>query len=251
MKLICLNVWNGGVLWDNMVEFLRQENPDILVLQEVYKAQGVAEGLHEQTVESLQKQIDLPYSVFAPAFLNVHAGKKIQKGNAIMSKFPLEQQETIFFDQPYGEEDDSGEYGQDYSRIPRNMQYVMTQVGDAKLNLFNIQGIWGWDGLDNPRRQAMIEKILQAVQGKGHVILAGDFNVNEPSQAIQTLSHQLLNVFAGERKTSFNVPRKTHPGYAIAIVDFIFVTPDITVSSHSSPQVDVSDHLPLILEFEA
>lgn len=249
MKLICLNVWNGGVLWDTMVEFLRVENPDILLLQEVHNIQGVAQTPYDQTIESLQKHLDLSHSAFAPAFLNVHAGKKIQKGNAVMSKFPLEQKEVIFFDQPYGEQNDSGEYGQDYTRIPRNLQHVVAVVDSTELNLLNTQGIWGFDGKDNLRRFAMGDTILKAVSGKKHVILAGDLNVNEPSQVIQTLSQRLHNVFAGERTTSFNVPRKKHPGYATAVVDFIFTSSDIQISQHSSPQVDVSDHLPLIIDF--
>lgn len=250
MKLICLNVWNGGILWENMLNFLRTENADILLLQEVHHTKDVPQEPFDRTIESLQKHLDLPYSVFAPAFLNVHQGKKVEKGNAVMSKFPLEQTNVLFYDEPYSEQDDSGEYGQDYTRIPRNLQHVTATVGGTKLNLFNTQGIWGFDGKDNPRRQAMGEKILQAVAGKEHMILGGDLNVNEPSQVIQTLSQNLTNIFAGERKTSFNVPRKKHPGYAVAVVDFIFTTPDIRIIEHSSPLVDASDHLPLVLNFE-
>ncbi|MEK7539658.1 MAG: endonuclease/exonuclease/phosphatase family protein [Patescibacteria group bacterium] len=251
MKLICLNVWNGGILWENMLDFLQQEQPDILVLQEVYQSLDTPEAVYERTIDALQMKIDLPYSVFAPAFLNVHAGKKIQKGNAVLSKFPLQQKNVIFFDHPFGEEDDAGEYGQDFTHLPRNLQHVEVQTGSTPLNVFNLQGIWGWDGLDNPRRKAMGEKILRAVQDLPHVILAGDFNINEPSELIQTMNQHLTNVFAGERVSSFNLPHKKHPGYATAVVDFIFVTPDIQVSSHSSPQIDISDHLPLIIEFEA
>lgn len=249
MKFICLNVWNGGILWEPMVEFLRSEQPDMLVMQEVFHTQGIPQAPYENTIQSLQKEIDLPHSVFAPAFLNVHAGQSIQKGNAVMSKFPLEQQDAIFYDHPYAEADDSGKEGQDYTNLPRNLQHVVVKTGKVDLNIFNTQGIWGWDGLDNPRRIVMGEKIIQAVSGKDHVILAGDFNVNEPSQTIQNIGRKLTNVFAGERTSSFNLQHKKHPGYAVAVVDFIFVTPDIHVQSHTSPQVNASDHLPLVMEF--
>ncbi len=36
IKYITLNIWRGGELYDNIVEFIRQERPDIIGLQEVY-----------------------------------------------------------------------------------------------------------------------------------------------------------------------------------------------------------------------
>lgn len=44
--------------------------------------------------------------------------------------------------------------------------------------------------------------------------------------------------------------RKTTFGYATAVVDMIFVSGDICVTSKSCPKVDISDHLPLVCEFE-
>ena len=43
--------------------------------------------------------------------------------------------------------------------------------------------------------------------------------------------------------------RKTDPGYAAAVVDMIFISKNIEVISHDCPQVDISDHLPLVCKF--
>lgn len=253
-KFICLNVWNGGKLWDPMVSFLRAEQPDVLALQEAFLSQDLASPKYDRTLEELQKELNLPYAAFAAAFLNVHGGKELEKGNAVLSRFPLTPHSTIFYDQPYGPMDDSGLYGQDYTLIPRNLQHVAVELPSGQpVQLFNTQGIWGSDGQDNPRRWAMVEKILATLaSAPAHqpVILCGDFNVDEKSQAIAAISAQYKNIFAGERKTSFQLSQKTDPGYGTAIVDFIFTTPTITVLSHSSPEPDISDHLPLLMTFE-
>ena len=36
IKVLTLNVWHGGRLWDEMIEFLVKEDADLLLLQEVY-----------------------------------------------------------------------------------------------------------------------------------------------------------------------------------------------------------------------
>lgn len=254
-KFICLNVWNGGKLWEPMVAWLKNEQPDILALQEVFLSQDPRSPKADRTIEELQKELDLPYAEFAPAFLNTHGGKELEKGNAVLSRFPLTPQPTLFYDQPYGPMDDSGLYGQDYTLIPRNLQQVTVQLPKGPLHVFNTQGIWGHDGKDNPRRAAMGEKILTAISNittaypNQLVILCGDFNVDEKSQTITKIGTQLTNIFAGERTTSFQLTQKTDGGYATAVVDFMFTTPQVHVLSHSSTEPDISDHLPLVVQF--
>lgn len=254
-NLICLNIWNGGKLWEPLVAFLRQEQPDILAVQEVFLNPSPDAPKQERTVESLQAEIHLPYASFAPAFLNIHAGREMEKGNAVLSKFPVTAGPTLFYDEPYGPTDDSGEVGQDYSHIPRNLQHVKILLpGDdsaaRQVFVFNTQGIWGTDGKDTPRRLSMGEKILTAVQGCTPAIVCGDFNVDQKSETMRRLSESLHNVFGEERTTSFQLEYKSDPGYTTAVVDFLFTTPDIRVVASSSPQAMISDHLPLVMSFE-
>jgi endonuclease/exonuclease/phosphatase family metal-dependent hydrolase len=55
-------------------------------------------------------------------------------------------------------------------------------------------------------------------------------------------------VFGEELKTTFNMKHKDNPGYATAAVDMMFISPDIKVSEKACPEVDVSDHLPLVVQ---
>ena len=36
IKVITLNVWHGGRLWDELMAFLKSEDADVLILQEVH-----------------------------------------------------------------------------------------------------------------------------------------------------------------------------------------------------------------------
>jgi len=60
------------------------------------------------------------------------------------------------------------------------------------------------------------------------------------------ISDHLTNIFGNELKTSFNMRRKDNPGYATACVDMLFVSSDIKVMDKVCPDVDISDHLPLV-----
>jgi len=152
---------------------------------------------------------------------------------------------------------------------PRNMLYAEIQLNDAlNLNVFNVHGIWGKHGADTDRRRNMINIILDKIGHKPNVVLSGDFNLNENvysennghtdltkpkrTEAVSRLEKQFTNVFKDERITSFNPRHKDFisTGYGMAVVDMVFVSPNIKVLSHSQPEVNISDHMPQICELQ-
>jgi endonuclease/exonuclease/phosphatase family metal-dependent hydrolase len=44
--------------------------------------------------------------------------------------------------------------------------------------------------------------------------------------------------------------RKDNPGYATAAVDMLFVSPGIKIIDRQCPDVDISDHLPVVATLE-
>jgi endonuclease/exonuclease/phosphatase family metal-dependent hydrolase len=120
------------------------------------------------------------------------------------------------------------------------------------LNIFNIHGIWGLDSKDNERRLKMSKIIVDEIKNKENVILAGDFNVNPNTKTIENIELYLKNVFKDELKTTFNMKQKVGKGYVTSVVDMIFVSKYINAIRHYCPDLDISDHLPMvcILELE-
>jgi endonuclease/exonuclease/phosphatase family metal-dependent hydrolase len=250
LKFITLNLWFGGILFDPILEFLKKENPDILVCQEVYAGTYADLDRQLRSFEILKKELNFPYANFAPAFLENKKEGAIDNGNAIFSRFLILDTKIIFYDVPY---DKNYIKPVDRTKIiftPRNLQEAVIELGKIKLNIFNTQGIWGFDGKDNERRLKMADTIINEAKDKENVILAGDFNVNKGTKTIANIEQYLKNVFDDELITTFNMGRKDNPGYATAVVDMTFVSKNIKVLEHYCPKIDISDHLPLISVLE-
>lgn len=243
IKCITLNIWRGELLRDVIV-FLQQEKPAILFLQEAMDETHSKLPENMRMLEVLQKEAGFEYKAFAPTL----AQDGIQEGNAILSTFPLKPKNVQFFDIPYNPKYvDSAE---NWPWCPGNIQHVEANVNGITLNLFNTHGIWGEHGDDTDRRFYMSNIIIEAIQREEHVILAGDFNLKPHTQAVKSIEKHVENVFKEELSSTFNMKRKTNPGYATAVVDMMFVSKTIRVIEKRCPQVDVSDHLPLVCMLE-
>ncbi|HEX3081984.1 MAG TPA: endonuclease/exonuclease/phosphatase family protein [Candidatus Saccharimonadia bacterium] len=250
IKFITVNVWHGGRLMDNLIKFLQAEDPDILVLQEAYNDPRPELSARFRTVETLQMAAGLPHASFAASFMHVMPDLRTDQGNAVLSKFELTPGAVTFFHTPY-DPDYSEEGRTDFSRAPRNLQHVVAHTPAGDMNVFNLHGIWDLEGdRYSPERARMTEAIIRATHGLPRVILAGDTNATMGNKAIAVVEEQLMNVFGHELTTTFNMRRKDNPGYATAVVDMIFVSPDIKVLSKDCPDVDASDHLPLVATLE-
>lgn len=249
-KFIHCNILNGGRLMDNLVQFLVREQPDILAMQEVYAGGDTQLEPRFRSITVLQAATRLDYHTFAPTHNEPHSSILVPSGNAVLSRFPAIQEAVWFFDVPYQASlvDD----GRGFSHFPCNLQHTRLDLNGIALHVFNTHGIWDRHGQDNPRRLNMGKIIAERMAGLRPAILCGDFNVNEGTKTIDRLGEQLINVFAPDRrKTSFNVARKPKKsGYTSAVVDFIFTSKDLKTLSYRQPDVDVSDHLPLVCEFE-
>lgn len=245
-KLACLNLWYGGRLFDEIVLWLRQERPDIVAMQEVYRSDDKSLEKRYRSLEELSRILDLPHYSFAPAFRDLRF-EVAEMGNGVLSKFPVKADGTVFYDVPY---DDNFMENEDFTYVPRNLQHVSVKVGDEVVNVFNTQGIWGLDGDDNERRLKMAETIVEEIGDKEKVVLAGDLNVKEGTKTVGIIEERLNNIFKGELKSSFNMKQKNDPGFATVVVDMIFVSRGINVVKHYMPEVSVSDHMPLVAVLE-
>lgn len=247
IKYLSLNILRGGILFDEMLGFLKREDADIVALQEVYNGHGDDLARNLRSFDELREALSYEHTVFAPAYRDANFGG-IEQGQAIFSKFPILSRETIWYDMPF--EKIASSSVEDAEFAPRNLLYCTIRANCTVLNVFNTHGIWGRDGDDNPRRFAMVDTILKTVGSKQNVILSGDFNLKNTTLAVRKLREQLFDVFGDELISSFNMRQKTDPRFASIVVDMIFVSPDIKVLEKYCPPVDISDHLPLIANFE-
>lgn len=252
IKVVSLNTWHGGRLFNNMVDLLRAQNADILMLQEVFNSDDPTLEPRFRCYTELQKLLGYKYAQFAPALTYTASDSDgVIQGNAVLSKFPLTSQEPIFFNEPFGEYIE----GMDNApRCPRNLQRVVAQTPVGPMHILNLQGVWDLDG-DNPseKRYNMANIIIEQTKDKKRVVVAGDTNAKPTNKAMLTIEQHLDSVFKNELKTSFNTRRKDmakFPGYGTAVVDLMYVSRDVKVLAKDCPDVDISDHLPLTATLE-
>lgn len=233
---------------DSLLDFLKKENPDIITTQEAFNEHDKSLPRFLRTVDVIKEATGLNYDFFDPTFKNLVRGYSADRGNAIFSRFPIGKTSSTFLGGKPGEYSE-GDFST-YAIWPKKLQKAQIDLNGQELNVYNLQGIWGTDGKDTQERLEVSQKIIDEASGKEKVILAGDFNVDQKAKSMTNIEKYLTNVFKDELSTSFNMRRKDSPGYATAVVDFVFVSSDIKVLSHKYPDVDVSDHLPLICELE-
>ncbi len=251
IKIVTLNIEHGGKLLDAAVAFINQQNPDILFLQEAQETDQITTKLHYKTITELSQRTQLPYHVFSPFCEFVFGEVRVFHGNALFSKYPLTFQETVYFVGSYETADFFGaEERNDFSELPHAMQIATVHLPHTSIQLINVHGVWGTDGDDSPMRFEMVKKIERSLSGTTPSIVAGDFNFKPHTQAAEQLQQTLHSVFGQTLPSTFNMKRKTNPGYATAAVDMIYVSKEVPVLSSNCPVIEVSDHLPLVCELE-
>lgn len=248
IRFISLNVWLGGKMLEPLLSFLKEQNADIIALQEVYNGEDVSLERQYRSMQVLKEVLDYPYEAFIADYRDFdRTYGRAQRGNAVLSKFPVQSNDAVFFNEPYSEtyRDVPG----NYQNCPRDLQHVVLQTPIGLLDVYNIQGVWDIDG-DNysEERKRMADIVIESVKEKSRVILAGDTNAKPSNQAIVRIESHVKNVFPEPLATTFNMRRKDNPGYATAAVDMILVSPSFEVLRADCPDVDISDHLPLLAD---
>lgn len=248
IKILCLNLFEGGLFWDNIVTFIHKENPDILCLQEVFNGDD-RQPASFRSISRLKELLPDYFYYYSPELFEIWPHGQGDGGNAIFSRFPITDENTIFLHEEYRKilrprrEDD-------FSHYPKNLQSVVITIDGKKLHVCNMHGIWELGGGDTKERLRMSKLIVKEVKKKKPLVLMGDFNIRPETETIANIEKHLTNVFKGEMVSSFNMEHKTNPGYATAVVDMFFASPDLTIVTKSVPMDDVSDHRPLLVIIE-
>lgn len=265
IKHVNLNIWEEEHFHKQAIEFLKNENPDILALQEVYKSEDKKLPEQYRFFDVIKKELNFDHFHFDAEFLDSRYGNPVPQGNVIFSRFPILEKKTVQLIGEYGEISMEGIK----EKLPRNMVGAKLKIGETELWVYNAHGVWGERGDDTPDRIAMMNIIAKEIAEKNKVVVSRDFNLNEriffhkmdnsldmgqwrETQSVQILEKYLKNIFKNQRITSFNMkvkdPKTTT--YGTAVVDMVFISPEIKVLRYSCPEVQVSDHLPTICEFE-
>lgn len=242
MKLVQLNIW-GGKLQYQIPDFLNSIQPDIVCMQEVNDLPGPSGALFV-TLDELQEKCGFEHRFMSPTYSSKYMNRSTKYGNAILSKLPTKQTNTIFTHGSYKDNFDLME--DDFNT--RNLQHIQLSVESQTIHILNHHGyliIGSKAGNDETVRQMhLVANYLDALHGP--ILLAGDFNLTPPSESMGIINSKLRNLSLEHNLTS----TYTHFNNNQEVCDYIFVNDQVRVASFEMSDEIVSDHKALILEFD-
>ncbi len=257
-KFLQLNIWFGGNLSENALAFFDKEKPDIIALQEVTMPMALEGYVDHPSLNFIQKVKDTTgckHSIFVPEFAfrapTLHNNDlPLEWGIMILSRFPLLGHEYTSYINEYAVYD--WEDVNDYSILHKGILVAKIDLDGKLLHVATTHGVWGTDDKDNSDRLKMSSAIVTAIEDKKPLLLSGDLNVDQNTETIRNIEEHVTNAFRDTLETTFNMRHKdpSKGTFGSSIVDFVFASQDIKVLSAYSPEDNVSDHVPLIVEFE-
>jgi endonuclease/exonuclease/phosphatase family metal-dependent hydrolase len=261
MKLVSINVAIKLSNTNHISRFLREEGADFVAAQEMVR--HLSDGVHEmyRTKADIEQSLqdEYPYTYFGPTWVgngfktptkvDRDFGGHIEQGCEVLSRYPIIGGTNEFFYKHF-------EYMQDWSNWTqedhgRSLLISTVDVAGRPLQILNLHGIWTADKMGDDRTEAECKYIVEAANRHNiPTIIAGDFNLLPSSPSLQIVSKQFRNLVE-EYDIKTTTPKfRNEIDEGGKVIDYIFVNDLVKVTDFKVPQLNISDHLPLILEFE-
>ena len=242
MKLITLNIW-GGHVRKPLLDFISTyRDIDIFCFQEVYhNAQHTIWQDDNEASLSIFSDIDqlLPKHT---GFFRPVVGEGYGIGIFIKKEIDvLGDGEILIHENPT-----YAGHGPTHSRI---LQWVSCRHNHKTYSIVNVHCLWNEHGkTDSPARIDQSQKISDFMDTLSTPkILCGDFNLRPDTESIKILERKMTNLISvyNVKSTRTRFYEKDEP-----FADYLFTSPDITTNTFSVMNDEVSDHAPLLIDFD-
>lgn len=258
MKLLNLNVCIKLDNTNKIIELLKDIDADICTFQEVMN--GIDDTCYDmyKSKNKLAEISNYPFNEFAPLFIAKGVlkngkitrdfGGNAEQGSLILSKFKIKEHYNQFYYNEYRYEYDATEFREkDWCR---SIQNAIININGKDLQIINVHGIWNKDKLGDERTIKQSEFILSKIRFDIPCIVLGDFNLLPNTDSIKLINDKMHNLI-----DEYNI-KTTRPIFddgldkGSIVCDYVFVNDKIKVKDFTVLNNDVSDHLPLQLDFE-
>ena len=257
MKLLNLNL---GIKLDNskdVIKLIKEEQCDIVAFQEVMRKKDDSVYDMYNSSNVIKSNTNFKYSYFGPLWYARHHiknnkvtrdfGGTTEQGNEILSKIPILKADNVFYYKEYLEFSDTTNFRiEDH---PRAFIDAILDVEGRKVQVINIHGCWNKDKKDDNRTILQMEKILSHIRYDIPSIVVGDFNLLPNTKSIEMISKKMMNLIE-----KYNI-KSTRPKFddgldkGNLVCDYIFANNKVKVNDFRVIDTNISDHLPLILDF--
>ena len=258
MKLLNLNICIKIDNTKRVIDFIKKEQADICALQEVMNA--VDDSCYDmyKSKNDIEKLADYKYNCFAPIYIasgitknnevTRDFGGKAEQGSLIISKYKIKEHYNQFYYNDYKYEFDATEFREkDWCR---SIQNAIIEVDGKEIQIINVHGIWNKDKVGDERTIMQSQFILSKIRYDIPAIITGDFNLLPTTESIKILNNKLINLI-----DKYNI-KSTRPDFDDGldkgnyVCDYIFVNDKVKVNDLKVINSNISDHTPLLLDFE-
>ncbi|MBI3442660.1 MAG: hypothetical protein HY007_02750 [Candidatus Sungbacteria bacterium] len=244
MKIVCLNIWKGKLL-PELVAFIQSHAPttDIFCFQEMVTSLD-SSGERVDVFGIIAKSLP-GFQGFFEAAQDYESGL-VEEGLAIFVKRsdPIDKEGDFFVYRTR-----NAMINDDGRTLGRNIQFMQFSKSGKEFAIINFHGLWTGDGRgDTPERIGQSQKLkafLNLIQSAK--IVCGDFNLSRDTQSMAIIEAGMKNLIKEHHITS---TRNRFFEYPDKFAGYILVDPDVNITNFQVIQNEVSDHLPLVLEFE-
>lgn len=247
VKVIQINIWHGRLL-DALLDFLREEDPDVVTMQEV--TAGSENDGPDTSVDPFAYLRDgLGYrGAIGIAHESNDRGVRTYCGNAVLVKGDVRSHRTIWLRAPRRGARWQPPHAQPH--FPRFAIEADAVVGGRSLRVLAVHGAWTQEPMETPEKLRQARRLATHLRSLGDTpfLLGIDANMPPSSAVVQTLDAVARNAVHGSTITrtthsTIHVIAKTKP--AGLLVDYIYTSPHFRVVQIDAPEVAVTDHLPV------
>ncbi len=267
MKIISLNTY-GGHFFAPLMGFIKMQaqSTNIFCFQEVLSnpkgEMFVSHGSRANLFDEMAKVLPDFTGFFIPVQDNFDettlVPQEVSAGLAtfVRKKYTLQKIGDFFI---YREKNSF--VPTDYFTLAQNLHYIQLLVDGVLVTVCNLHGTaMPGNKLDTPDRLAQSQKVLDFLQDEsGEKIVVGDFNLMPHTKSVSMFEECGLRNLVKDYKigsTRGSLLKQLHPEYGLSaegwqeFADYTFVSAGVKVASFVVPDLPISDHLPMILDFE-
>ena len=260
MKLISLNTW-GGKVYKPLLKFVKEQSldTDIFCFQEVFDSlvTKFSHGAKTDLYSDFTKNLKDFKGFYAPTFTGFDTLKKVDfdlafgQATFVRKNIQVVSEDTVFIHGRFDYKPPKFMEGiEDAMDLPRNIHLLKVKLGKKEILIGNIHGYWiHGSKTDTSERIAQSKEVKKILDNyNGEKIICGDFNLSPDTKSLKMLEENMKNLIKefDIKGTRTHHYKKTNERYA----DYILVSEGIKVDSFVVPDIVVSDHLPMILDFK-
>lgn len=247
MKIIQINAWMGNLLHP-LLNFIKEQDPDIICAQEVFSSK-IKVGFDKEKFQTFELIAELfPYNFFAPTNSFEYVNQKIMHGNAIFSKYQLANQQTVFTNNQYA---DLNKFNFYEHHNTRNIQSCSVMLGSKNLTIANHHGYHEINSAGSDKSLKCMQVAVDHLKTlKEPIILCGDLNVAPDSRPLKLIEQNFdFNNLVTQSKAKSTLSEVFRIKDLNVVCDYIFTSQAISIDNFEVSGAIVSDHRPLILDF--